>query len=219
MRFYLVVILMFLLSPAIEDISNRVMYKFEVRLNLQNRDFRPRPDRFYRYEPSRAATCEDFVGLIVDNFLNSPEERSHIGGNMLNSRYERLRGIQDFREELVGGWQGTDLSRHINGHAGALLRYGVSGQVVSLFYMLVDQRQRLDPEPRSFEVDAEIAGNLAGRKVAALIQRASKEWQRVRTGPHSWRSFSQVSEELSTELDTVLCDKGGALAAHPSLDL
>jgi hypothetical protein len=194
------------------------MYKIEVRLNLPGRDFRPRPDLFYRYEPSQASTCDEFVELLVDNFLNSPEERSHIGGNMLNSRDQRLGGIQDFRDELVGGGQDTSLSQHINGHAGALLRYGFAGQVVSLSYMLLDQRQRLDPKPRSFEVDAEIAGNFAGRKVAALIQRASKDWQRVRTGRRSPRSFSEVSEELSTELDKVLCDKSGALAAHASLD-
>jgi hypothetical protein len=219
MRFYLAVILIFLCSTTIEDITNRAIYRFEVRLNLDDRDFRPRPDRFYQYEPSRAATCDDFVGLIVDNFLNSPEERSHIGGNMLNSRDQRLGGIQDFREELVGGGQDTALSQHINGHAGALLRYGFAGQIVSLSYMLIDQGQRLDPEPRSFEVDAEIAGNFAGRKVAALIQRASKDWQRVQTGRRSPRSFYEVSEGLSTELDKVLCDKSGALAAHASLDL
>jgi hypothetical protein len=218
MRFYLVAILIFIVSPAIEDIANRAMYKIEVRLNLPGRDFRPRPDLFYRYEPSQASTCDEFVELLVDNFLNSPEERSHIGGNMLNSRDQRLGGIQDFRGELVGGGQDTSLSQHINGHAGALLRYGFAGQVVSLSYMLLDQRQRLDPKPRSFEVDAEIAGNFAGRKVAALIQRASKDWQRVRAGRRSPRSFSEVSEELSTELDKVLCDKSGALAAHASLD-
>ncbi len=219
MRFYLVTILIFLLSPAIEDIANRSMYKIEVRLNLPDRDFRPRPDPFYRYEPSRASTCDEFVELLVDNFLNSPEEQSHIGGNMLNSRDERLAGIQDFRQELVGGWQGTELSRHINGHAGALLRYGFAGQVVSLFYMLVDERQRLDPEPRSFEVDAELAGNFAGRKVAALIHRASKDWQRLQTGRHGQRSLSQVSEELSAELSNVLCDKSAALGGHGSLSL
>jgi hypothetical protein len=84
MRFYLVAILIFLLSPAIEDISNRAMYKIEVRLNLPGRDFRPRPDLFYRYEPSQASTCDEFVELLVDNFLNRPAARSHFGGNMLN---------------------------------------------------------------------------------------------------------------------------------------
>ncbi len=219
MRFVLIVIIAYVLSPVLEGISSRAMYKLEVRLDLLHRDFRPRPDYLYLYEPSRAATCDEFVGLLVGNFLNSPEERRHIGGNMLNSRFERLGGIQDFRAELVGGWQDTDLARHINGHAGALLRYRFAGQVASLYYLLADQGQRLAGESRSQEVDAEFAGNLAGRKVAFLMRRASKEWGRAQGSVPNLRYLDRVTGELSRELDKVLCDKNGDLAAGGSLHL
>jgi len=72
---------------------------------------------------------------------------------------------------------------------------------------------------RSLEADAEFAGSLAGRRVAFLIRRASKEWGRAQGSVPHPRHFDRVTGELTRELDKVLCDKNGDLAAAGSLHL
>ncbi len=126
-------------------------------------------------DPTGLDACDDFVdSLIRDCTMN--KKATDLGQALLDQRSTTLKDVSGFKSELVSSGQRGAVSRHIYGHAGAVLRYGaVVGSAGSYANRFIDYYQRFQEGRKSAESEAEIAGDIAGRAVGAALREAKAQ--------------------------------------------
>jgi RHS repeat-associated protein len=124
-------------------------------------------------DPSGLDACGNFIDALIRDCVAS-KDIGDLGKTFLEKRATTLKDVSGFRTELVSGGQRGGVSRHIYGHAGAILRYGRYGLAVSYFQEGIDYFQRFQEDRTKEESEAEIAGDRAARDIARVL-RSAKE--------------------------------------------
>jgi RHS repeat-associated protein len=123
------------------------------------------------------SACSDFANSIVSDFQRYPSTLE-LGKDWLSKLGTTLPDVDGFKDELVAGGQGGEVSRHVYGHGGVLMYYqspmGLSpvGYAASYWEQLKDFRQRYWKGRTAEESRAEIADYKAARDVANLLRDA-----------------------------------------------
>jgi len=124
-------------------------------------------------DPWGLVSCHDYVDSLMGDWKAASGNNTVLGQNLLNQRHTTLTNATGFRSELVAGGQGGAVSRHVYGHAGAILRYGwIIGHGASALNETIDWAQRFQPGRTSQESNAEIADDWAARKAASELENA-----------------------------------------------
>ncbi|MDP3478236.1 MAG: RHS repeat-associated core domain-containing protein [Desulfoprunum sp.] len=124
-------------------------------------------------DPWGLISCHDFVESLIGDWKIAGGNKDSLGQLFLNKRGTTLSKPTGFRPELVAGRQGGAVSRHIYGHAGAILKHGwIIGGGASAANETIDWAQGFQPGRTRQESDAEIADDWAARKVASELENA-----------------------------------------------
>jgi hypothetical protein len=131
---------------------------------------------------------------------------------MLAERGTTLTEYDGFKPELTAGGQGGDVSRHVYGHAGAVLAYphGYSippGLAASYFEQGWDYLQCFQKGRTKEESVAEIAGDRAARKVASALNAAMKTWREAEEVANACVDTRKITSDLRDALESILCVK------------
>jgi RHS repeat-associated protein len=144
------------------------------------------------------SACSDFVDSLISDFQQH-DNATDLGKDWVSKRNTTLPNFDDFLDDLVAGGQEGAVSRHIYGHAGAIM-YGQSplgvspvGYFVSYWNQFWDWEQRF--HRTRAESNAEIADDRAARRVADAIRKAYRQ----RSGDCS------ALEKLREKLKALLC--------------
>jgi len=145
--------------------------------------------------------CEDFVESLINDFKDAvsiandmpsvnPNNTASLmglipdaggitdrilGSTFLSKRSTVLKDTSGFKSNLIRG-QGGAVSRHIYGHAGAVLFVSVAGHLASYGQQIADGiiQPTLDPTRRATgESQAEVADDIAARAIASLFSASS----------------------------------------------
>ena len=121
-----------------------------------------------------------------------------------------LKDTSGFKDELIAGGQGGAVSRHIYGHAGSILAYGPAGSVASYGQQAGDYGQQFLPNRTEGEANAEIADDIAARKIAdailnALVGLNFDRWMNKTTCDPACDSKNAVYQGLSKAISDILC--------------
>ena len=112
-------------------------------------------------DPWGLNACHAFVDSLIEDWKVS-KDITDLGRKYLAKRNTTLSDVTGFKESLISGGQAGAVSRHIYGHAGAILRFGFVGGDVSLLNQVMDYFQRYQKGRTESESKAEIAGDIAG---------------------------------------------------------
>ncbi len=151
-------------------------------------------------DPLGLNACHKFVDSLIQDWKTNSNLKA-LGRSFLDKRNTTLNDVTGFKENLISGGQRGAVSRHIYGHAGAVLRYGsVIGGAASYFNQGIDYLQRYQEGRTVKESQAEIAGDIAGRQV-------SSEFGKIK-GSDECESQKEVTEKesrLREKLRDILC--------------
>jgi RHS repeat-associated protein len=126
-------------------------------------------------DPNGLDACNDFVDSLMKD-CSASKSIQDLGQTFLNKRFQTLKDVSGFKSNLISGGQGGAVSRHIYGHAGAILRYGrVAGGIASYINQDIDYWQRFQKGRTEEESEAEIADDVASREVASALRKAHNE--------------------------------------------
>ena len=155
-----------------------------------------------KIDPFGLTACEDFVKSLLKDF-NEANNSEDLGDQLLEKRSKRLADVNGFRNELVSGGQGGSVSQHIYGHAGAVVKYGGLGYVVSLLNQGIDYLQRYQRGRTREESEAEIADDRAAREVAMELLKAFPKKPDVGAQVGRWKigfvKFCVIEVHVGTE--------------------
>jgi uncharacterized protein RhaS with RHS repeats len=122
-------------------------------------------------DPWGLISCHDYVESLIGDWKTAGGSNSTLGTIFLNKRGTTLSNPTGFKSELVSGGQQGAISRHVYGHAGAILKYGwIVGGGASAVNETIDWAQRFEPGRTNEESNAEIADDWAARKVANELE-------------------------------------------------
>jgi hypothetical protein len=129
-----------------------------------------------------------------------------LGQEMLDRRSTTLRTYDGFRNELVSGGQGGDVSRHIYGHGGAVLAYPHGpGSAASYGNQAIDYFQQFEKGRTKGEADAEIADDRAARRVADALDKAMAERLELQKQKGLCINMPVLEMDLTQQIEGILC--------------
>ncbi len=140
--------------------------------------------------------CSILVNRIMYLIWTSGSERE-AGLQFLLQLNSTPGGISGYKAPLTAGGQGSDIERHVFGHAGAVLAGGVAGMGVSLVNATIDFRQRYSRGLA--ESRAEILDDAVAWQVASEIAQAYAD---IRDCP---RARERILRRLRWKLMLLLC--------------
>lgn len=162
-----------------------------------------------RIDPLGLNDCYAFVSALVQAFLAAPNSTT-LGQNLLANRGTTLpANATGFKPSLVSGGQGGQVSRHIYGHAGAVLAYPYGpGTAASFANQGIDYAQRFQKGRTAAQSEAEIADDQAARNVAdALADAFKRRDDAVAAAAQQQQcpNISGISADLEKALRNILC--------------
>ena len=149
--------------------------------------------------------CGDFAQSLVNDF-DKHESANDLGNDWLNRRQTTLGDTTGFNPQLTAGGQGGAVSRHIYGHAGAVMAYDSAfdnsplGASASYINQAVDYFQRFQKGRSKAESRAEIAGDRAARAVARALRDAYNAY-------HGGEQKGLLEDMLRSQLAGILCNQ------------
>lgn len=149
--------------------------------------------------------CSVFVTDLM-SIWSSHAFRGQLGLELIGNRNITFAdaATTGYKNDLVGGGQRGDVSRHIYGHSGAYLLL----PAISYGNQLIDYGQRYQAGRTIAESTAEIAGDIAGRAIArAMLNAQEKKNARERAAEANGQCAltADIESDLEDFLKDVLC--------------
>jgi RHS repeat-associated protein len=159
-----------------------------------------------RFDPFGLSSCTEFVNTLIA-LWSSINSSTNLGSEMLARRSTTLRTYDGFKNQLVNGGQGGAVSRHIYGHAGAVLAYPYGlGATVSYGNQALDYLQQYGKGRTAAEAAAEVANDRAARHVADALNGAMKiRLEQQAKYENQCIDIRGISDDLKKLLESILC--------------